>query len=492
MSLTRESFFQYRCYNEHPFIKERAEEFFQQYQASRTRRLLDKRKQQTLRKAFKVALAGMYFGNAFDSYGSFVRISLNKNNYYGKTQLSPVFQPELLAVFNWLIDNEILVRVAESYFDPNTQKETPRGYRLANDWLDATKERVQLGKEIKLSTSRNKDAAFIELRDENKRCQRLSANKQKPFSLELLKWYDSELKNHSYRLGKTELPPFYLSLTRIYSRGSYSLGGRFYSPFQSFRSQTRLHLQIDGEHVFEIDLSSLHPTMLYRMAGRTLEHDPYAIEGYPRSVVKVAMQVLLNTTKPFPPSNSLRYYLSKAHRSKRNRDDSSWQGLEITNDYCKSLAEALAGHNQPIAHYFSQGIGLKLQHIDSIFTSCVLHFMKQRSPCTVVIPIHDSYIVKQSELRSLLDALEYAELMTSKVEGWDVLKPKLKVESITLDDPDGYESILNERSIRIGNTTTKEEDVTDQLHALMFDLEAEDNELEDSYDLDAGIEPEDT
>jgi hypothetical protein len=209
-------------------------------------------------------------------------------------------------------------------------------------------------------------------------------------------------------------------------------------------------------------------------------------------VVKVAMQVLLNTTKPFPPSNSLRYYLSKAHRSKRNRDDSSWQGLEITNDYCKSLAEAIAGHNQPIAHHFSQGIGLKLQHIDSIFTSCVLHFMKQRAPSTVVIPIHDSYIVKQSELRSLLDALEYAELMTSKVEGWDVLKPKLKVESITLDDPDGYESILNELSIRIGNTTTKEEDVTDQLHALVFDLEAEGNELEDNYDLDAGIEQEDT
>jgi len=207
-------------------------------------------------------------------------------------------------------------------------------------------------------------------------------------------------------------------------------------------------------------------------------------------VVKVAMQVLLNTTKLFPPSNSLRYYLAKAQRSKRNKDDVMWRGLEITNDYCKGLAEAIAAHNQPIAHQFSQGIGLKLQHIDSIFTSCVLNYILRESPSTVVIPIHDSYIVKQSELRSLLDALEYAESMTSKVQGWEVLTPKLKIESITLDDPDGYESILNERSIRIGNTTTKEEDVTDQLHALVFDLEALDNELEDIYDLDAGIEQE--
>jgi hypothetical protein len=102
-----DSFFQYRCYNDHPFIKEKAEEFSRQYQASRSRKLLDKYKQQAIRKAFKVALAGMHFGDVFDTRGSFVRLSLNVNNYYSKIQLSPVFQPELLAVSKWLIDNEI-------------------------------------------------------------------------------------------------------------------------------------------------------------------------------------------------------------------------------------------------------------------------------------------------------------------------------------------------------------------------------------------------
>lgn len=79
-----QSFFQYRCYNEHLFIKEKAEELFKQYQAGRTRRLIKKHKQQAIRKAFKVALAGMYFGSAFDAHGSFVRLSLNVNNYHGK------------------------------------------------------------------------------------------------------------------------------------------------------------------------------------------------------------------------------------------------------------------------------------------------------------------------------------------------------------------------------------------------------------------------
>lgn len=228
------------------------------------------------------------------------------------------------------------------------------------------------------------------------------------------------------------------------------------------------------------------------MAGKTLEHDPYAVEGYPRSVVKVAMQVLLNTTKPFPPFKSLRYFLNKVKRRKANWEDPAWQGKKFTDIYCRGLAEAIAAHNEPIAHEFSKGVGLKLQHIDSIFTSCILNYMRRESPSTVVIPIHDSYIVKQSELRSLLDALEYAEVMTSRVEGWDVLTPKLKIEYTTLDDPKGYESILNERSLRIGNTTSIEEDITVQLQALVFDIEAEDNELEDAYDLDAGIEQEDT
>lgn len=101
-------------------------------------------------------------------------------------------------------------------------------------------------------------------------------------------------------------------------------------------------------------------------------------------------------------------------------------------------------------------------------------------------------IKQQKKLKRLLDALEFAESMTSKVQEWKVLTPKLKIESITLDDPDVYESILNERSIRIGNTTTKDEDITDQLHALVFDLEAEDIDVEDAYDLDAGIEQEET
>jgi len=489
-NMKTESYFQYRCYNDHPFIKEKAEELFQRYQADRKRKITREDEQKSTIKAFKTALAGMYLGDAFDAHGSYVRLSLNKNNFYGNSRLSPVFQPKLYLDLNWLIDNGIIIKVAESHFNPSTQKEIPRGYRLAEDWLNKTQDPIKQGKEIKLRTSRNRDAAFIELRDEKKRCKRLSANRQKPFSLNLLKWYESELNNHSYTIGKTDLPSFYFSLTRIYSRGSYELGGRFYSLFQSFGSQTRLHLKIDGESVFEVDLSSLHPTMLYRMAGKQQEPDPYTIDGYPRSVVKVAMQVLLNTIKPFPPSNSLRYFLSKAKQRMGNRRDPVWQAIEFTNDYCERLAQAIASHNKPIAQFFCQGIGLKLQHKDSVFTSCVLHYMMRMSPSSVVIPIHDSYIIKQSEINVLLEALAYAEAMMSKLNEWELLEPKLKVESITIDNPNAYESTLDELATRITTPSIKEEILKSELQALELDQDVGVQSLEDAYDLDAGIEEE--
>lgn len=487
MTKTNKSmYFQYRCYNDHPFIKERAEQLFEEFQASRDRKVRDKNDQAAYRKAFKTALAGLYLGDAGDDDGSFVRISLNNNIYYGKSQLSPVFQSKLLNVFKWLIDNNKLVCVAESYLNSETGRQVPRGYRLSDDWMVGVENHKALSKEIKLQTVRSDKASFIELRDEKKRCLRLKQNTQKKFSLDLLTWYDMELKNHTFKIGNRDIPPFHMSLTRIYSRSSYRLGGRFYSLFQGFRSQTRLHLKIDGENVFEVDLSSLHPTYLYRMAGMPMENDPYAIDGYPRAVVKVAMQVLLNTTKPFPPYKSLRYFLNKVKRQKNKKNDPDWRDNKFTDVYCKALAQAIADHNKPIAGFFSQGIGLDLQHKDSIFTSCVLRAAQDSSPPIVVLPIHDSYVVKQSQLKDLLDAIGFAESALTKLYNWKPEGPTIKIERFEIDDLPTYKAICNKYSIPV-SSSIKEETLTNELEELMEDDELEQG-LEDAYDLDAGLE----
>jgi len=78
-------------------------------------------------------LVGIHFGNAFENLECFVRLPLNLNNYYGKAQLSPVFQPDHLNVFKWLIDNGILIQVADGIFGPKTKKQSPNGNRLADE-----------------------------------------------------------------------------------------------------------------------------------------------------------------------------------------------------------------------------------------------------------------------------------------------------------------------------------------------------------------------
>lgn len=478
-----DSLFQYRCYNEHESIKAQGEMLFNEFQATRKRKVKDKNDQNALRKCFKIALAGMYIGKAFDQHGSFVRIPLNNNHYTGKTRISPIFQTELLQVFRWLIDQKYLECVQPAHQVEQIWR--PAGYRLTRKWLSlAAQTHGHDPVAVLARTCRNRAVAFVELR-EGKKSIRLKANDQKKFSVDLLKWYEESLCAHTFSIGQHSLSSFPFSLTRIYSNGDYWTGGRFYSLFQGRKSQTRLHLRIDGEPVCEVDYRYLHPALLHAMEGLELEYDPYEVEGYSRTVVKVAFQVLINTQKPFPAANSLMFFLNKAKRKKKNWNDPEWQGQSFTKDYCLKLAEAIAERNRPIAHHFSTGAGIKLQHTDSILVSAVLDFVRKQSPSTVVIPIHDSFVIKQSELDVLLDALGYAETILSKVKGSAVRTPTLKATAIKGTEIETYIQLLKEYKLEgEEGSSIKEEDITQELREFMTD----DTDDIESYEFDAAVE----
>jgi hypothetical protein len=255
--------------------------------------------------------------------------------------------------------------------------------------------------------------------------------------------------------------------------------------FQGRKSQTRLHLRIDDEPVCEVDYRYLHPALLHAMEGLELEYDPYEVEGYSRTVVKVAFQVLINTQKPFPAANSLMFFLNKAKRKKKNWNDPEWQGQSFTKDYCLKLSEAIAERNRPIAHHFSTGAGIKLQHTDSILVSAVLDFVRKQSPSTVVIPIHDSFVIKQSELDVLLDALGYAETILSKVKGSAVRTPTLKATAIKGTEIETYIQLLKKYKLEgEEESSIKEEDLTQELR----EFTTYDTDDTESYEFDAAIE----
>lgn len=480
-----DTLFQYRAYNEHESIKAQAEVLFLEFQASRKRKIIDKNSQQALRKSFKIALAGLYLGKAFDQYESFVRIPLNNNHYTGKTRISPIFQTELLQVFHWLIDNQYLERVQPAHQIENIWK--PAGYRLTKKWLSVAVHTHQHDPiAVVARTCRNRALSFVELRD-GKKSVRLKANAQKDFSVKLLKWYEESISEHKFSIGSVELSSFPFSLTRIYSNKDYWTGGRFYSLFQSRKSQTRLHLKIDGEPVCEVDYRYLHPALLHAAEGLELEYDPYEVEGFSRTIVKVAFQVLINTQKPFPAANSLRFFLNKAKRRRKNWGDAEWQGQEFNHDYCLRLSHAIAERNKPIAHHFSTGAGLKLQHTDSMLVSAVLDFVRKQSPSTVVIPIHDSFVVKQSELEVLLDALGYAEYILSKVKGYAIRTPTLKATVLSGTETTTYLKLIKEYKLDGEvESSFKEEELVHELNEFIV----EDVDDLENYEFDAGIEEE--
>ena len=88
----------------------------------------------------------------------------------------------------------------------------------------------------------------------------------------------------SYGASDTE---YTSTITRIFSKGSFELGGRLYAPIQNYTKQTRKYFYLNGEPTIEIDYSCIHPHMLYHGEGLEFDSDdPYAIEGFDTDSVK--------------------------------------------------------------------------------------------------------------------------------------------------------------------------------------------------------------
>ena len=84
----------------------------------------------------------------------------------------------------------------------------------------------------------------------------------------------------------------------MFSRGSWSLGGRLYGWWQSIPKVLRGRLTINGSPVLEPDYSQMHAAILYAQRGLKLEGDAYETGDYPRQHGKVAFNVGLNARTP--------------------------------------------------------------------------------------------------------------------------------------------------------------------------------------------------
>lgn len=463
--------FQYKAYSNNPEVSAYAkillDEMLSEYQ-----RRPNKDNQKLRLKWMKVAVAGLYLAGCYQR--NTVQITTSRNTYHGKTQRSPLHHAELLRIFEWLIKFGYLLKVRDAH-QVDGKRWVPATYELSRKWLDvcclvspitAKKEAI-----IK-SITRNPAAPFVELRKDGKRLT-LKSHPEKFIWNARLKAYNRRLTNHEFRIKGEPLAPELLSLTRIFSDGSYSRGGRYYSNFQQFKSQLRLLLTIDGEEVAEIDYKSLHPSLLYQQAGLIEpEVDAYTISGYPRKLVKKAFNILINRSKPAPATSSLVYFLNK------DREVREMVQQPINATYCQALEVAIRKHHRQIEHFFCTSVGLELQHHDSQLCSHILDYFLVKTD-RIVISVHDSYLCKQSDMPLLAEAIKYAEATVARAMNTPVREPLLDAEVINVSE--NYDQLLSDAfGNRIESKITGEEAINSYLHDELTEITDINEAVEDS------------
>lgn len=200
--------------------------------------------------------------------------------------------------------------------------------------------------------------------------------------------------------------------------GDLDSGGRIYSfgKFQTIKSEYRKHLTIDGEETTEVDLSNLHVSILRCLQGIPPvgnDFDQYTIEGYPRSVCKMAIMCMINCMTKRGASIAL----------KNICDDN--EDHPYTEDDCKEIIEKLLELNKPVI-FFGKGSSdwKTLQRIDSSICEFVINCFIKDGFEEAILSYHDSWVVKRSCREHLIESISNAWKFIMKVD----YNCKVKVE----------------------------------------------------------------
>lgn len=192
--------------------------------------------------------------------------------------------------------------------------------------------------------------------------------------------------------GDRTLNPIHNQLYRVFNL-DWRHGGRWYGGFwQNLSGRHRRQILIDGQPVVEIDYSHLHPTLLAACCGKDLgAADPYIIDGFPRSDVKRAFNVLVNADGANVAVSALQFHYQDA-------------GKKGPRSYALRLVATVKQRHEAFAEFWATGIGLRLQCIDGEMCAEVQRIMRDAGH--PVLSVHDSFITEASQADRLQGAME--------------------------------------------------------------------------------------
>jgi hypothetical protein len=184
-------------------------------------------------------------------------------------------------------------------------------------------------------------------------------------------------------------------LHRVFHRGDFANGGRFYGghwqniPTEGGRDQ----ITINGQPTTEVDYRGLHIRLLYQEAGKEMPADPY--DFAPRHQAKLALLIAINARSHISAVRALADAL---------RGDAGVADPFMTAD---RLIKAAKARHPDIAWALASDAGVRLMRKDSELAERIM-LETVRAIGIVPLAVHDSFIVPSNQEGRLMQTMEEA------------------------------------------------------------------------------------
>ena len=205
-------------------------------------------------------------------------------------------------------------------------------------------------------------------------------------------------KDHSREQRFNRLDLSKIQLKRIFSRGDMNKGGRFYHGWwQSIPSIYRPHITIDTYKTSEVDFSTMSLRIVYALSKR--EAPDIAVDLYDIGLTDWQ-------GSQDPRRKPIKKYINALMNDEKGTFRLDKDSLALIGLSQKQLKDKVLDAHAPIADKLVAGIGLNTQYIDSQIAEDVMHTLMYQG--VVVLPIHDSFIIRTGYQLSLENAMQRA------------------------------------------------------------------------------------
>jgi hypothetical protein len=220
-----------------------------------------------------------------------------------------------------------------------------------------------------------------------------------------------KVENRDQRIAIDQSGKF---VQRIFSRGSWSMHGRFYGGWwQQIPSSDRKSIFINNRPTVEIDYSGLHIAILCAQKNIKIKGDKYdlgqaLIDGVGPEIQRTWVKRLVLTAINSRSEKA-------AFAAFRSNSDKGSVEKSLTNKQLKILLDAFIAKHPHLNSDLCSDKGIELMYIDSQITDHIIEEFTKMGEA--VLTIHDSYIVDERYILDLRLAMSSA---TKSVLGADL------------------------------------------------------------------------